>query len=37
LVPVFFVVVQRVLGRDREKVVEKETPLAPDEMVATRP
>lgn len=44
MVPVFFVVVQRVLGRDREKVVEKETPPATDELgsdgsseLATRP
>jgi len=37
MVPVFFVVVQRVLGRDREKVREEEKPQASDELAATGP
>ena len=37
MVPVFFVVVQRVLGRDREKVTEKAEPAASDELATSGP
>src|SRR5829696_2974794 len=37
MVPVFFVVVQRVLGRDREKVRQEEKPQASDELAAAGP
>jgi len=36
MVPVFFIVVQRVLGRDREKVVQTAPPPAADEVTAAR-
>jgi len=35
MVPVFFVVVQRVLGRDREKAMKKEEPSASDDLAAS--
>ena len=37
MVPVFFVVVQRVLGRDREKVMKKAEPPTSDELAPSGP